>query len=112
MPSTRRQKIKSRRSRELDILSDIENMDVLIGNSDANSIERELRNVYDGSAETNRDLESNGKNTQTSSSHVREFRNIQDVNTGSENLERDNLETLSSELIDRFLTEIKSLILS
>ena len=32
MPSTRRQKAKARRSREADIMSDIENMDVLIGN--------------------------------------------------------------------------------
>ena len=110
MPSTRRQKVKSRRARELDILSDIENMDVLIGNSDANSIERELRNVYDGSAEANRDLESNERNTQASSSHVNEFRNIHDVNMGSENLDRDHMETLSSELNDRISREINSLI--
>ena len=91
-------------------MSDIENMDVLIGNSDANSIERELRNVYDGSAETNRDLESNGRNTQASSSHANEFRNIHDVNIGRENLDRDHMETLSSELDDRISREINNLI--
>ena len=47
MPSTRKQKAKSRRSREYDILSDIESLDMMIGNSDANSIERELRNDYE-----------------------------------------------------------------
>ena len=106
MPSTRRQKVKSRRSRELDILSDIENMDVLIGNSDANSIERELRNVYDGSVETGRDHESNERNTQGSSSQANEFRNIQDVHVDNENKNRDNIETLSNELNDRISREI------
>ena len=110
MPSTRRQKVKARKSRELDMLSDIENMDILIGNSDTNSIERELRNVYDGSVETNRDHDSNERNTQGSSSQANEFRNIHDVHVGRENSDRDNLETLSSELNDRISREINGLI--
>ena len=113
MPSTRRQKVKARKSRELDMLSDIENMDIVIGNSDTNSIERELRNVYDGSVETNRDHESNERNTQGSSSQAnefRKFRNIHDAHVGRENSDRDNLETLSSELNDRISREINSLI--
>ena len=32
MPSTRRQKVKARRSREADILSDVKNMDIFFGN--------------------------------------------------------------------------------
>ena len=41
MPSTRKQKAKARKSRELDMLSDYDNMDVMLeGNS--NSIDREL----------------------------------------------------------------------
>ena len=32
MPSTRHQKAKTRKSREMDMLSDIENMDVMLGN--------------------------------------------------------------------------------
>ena len=32
MPSTRKQKAKERRSRHLDIMSDIENDDVMLGN--------------------------------------------------------------------------------
>ena len=42
MPSTRRQKAKARRSRELDMLSDYGNMDVMLGEGNSNSIEREL----------------------------------------------------------------------
>ena len=42
MPSTRRQKAKARKSKEMDILSDIENMDVMLGNGDNNPIERDL----------------------------------------------------------------------
>ena len=42
MPSTRRQKAKARKSRELDMLSDYENMDIMLGDGNSNSIEREL----------------------------------------------------------------------
>ena len=41
MPSTRRQKAKARKSREMDILSDIDNLDVMLGNGNTNPIERE-----------------------------------------------------------------------
>ena len=42
MPSTRKQKTKVRKSRELDMLSDYGNMDVMLGEGNSNSIEREL----------------------------------------------------------------------
>ena len=42
MPSTRRQKAKARKSRELDMLSDYGNMGVMLGEGNSNSIEREL----------------------------------------------------------------------
>ena len=42
MPSTRKQKAKARKSRELDMLSDYGNMDVRLGEGNSNSIEREL----------------------------------------------------------------------
>ena len=75
------------------MLSDIENMDILIGNSDANSIERDWRNVYDGSVETGRDHDSNERNTEGDSSQANEFRNIQDVQVDNENLNGDYMET-------------------
>ena len=42
MPSTRKQKAKARKSRELDMLSDYGNMDLMLGEGNSNSIEREL----------------------------------------------------------------------
>ena len=42
MPSKRKQKAKARKSRELDMLSDYGNMDVMLGEGNSNSIEREL----------------------------------------------------------------------
>ena len=45
MPSTRRQKAKSRKSRELDMLCDYDNMDIMLGGGNSNSIERELDNL-------------------------------------------------------------------
>ena len=42
MPSTRKQKAKTRKSRELDMLSDYCNTDVMLGEGNSNSKEREL----------------------------------------------------------------------
>ena len=42
MPSTRKQKAKARKSRELDMLSDYGNMDVMLGEGNSNSLKREL----------------------------------------------------------------------
>ena len=42
MPSTRRQKDKATKSREMDMLSDYDNLDVMIGGENVNPIEREL----------------------------------------------------------------------
>ena len=58
MPSTRRQKAKARKSREMDMLSDIENMDVMLGNGSNNPIERELADAIEESS-VQGDLESN-----------------------------------------------------
>ena len=58
MPSTRRQKAKTRRSREMDMLSDFNNLDMMLGNENNNPIERELADAIDqssahGDADTN-----------------------------------------------------------
>ena len=47
MPSTRRQKAKARRSRDMDMLSDYDNLDVMLGNENNNPIERELAEAID-----------------------------------------------------------------
>ena len=41
MPFTRRQKAKARKSRELDMMSDIDDLDIMLGSSGENPIERE-----------------------------------------------------------------------
>ena len=58
MPSTRRQKAKARKSREMDMLSDIENMDVMLGNGSNNPIERDLADAIEQSS-VQGDVESN-----------------------------------------------------
>ena len=50
MRSTRRQKAKARKSREMDMMSDFDNLDVMIGNQNANPIERELANAIEESS--------------------------------------------------------------
>ena len=45
MTSTRRQKAKARKSRELDMMSDFESKDVILGSDKVNLIERELSDV-------------------------------------------------------------------
>ena len=37
MPSTRKQKAKERRSKQLDIMSDVENVDVMLGSCSGNA---------------------------------------------------------------------------
>ena len=58
MPSTRRQKAKARKSREMDMMSDFENLDVMLGNSNNNPIERELAEAIDQSS-THGDVDTN-----------------------------------------------------
>ena len=58
MPSTRRQKAKARKSGETDILSDIDNLDVMLGNGDSNPIEREFADAIEQSS-VQGDTESN-----------------------------------------------------
>ena len=50
MPSTRRQKAKARKSREMDMMSDFDNIDEIIRNENTNSIERELANAIEESS--------------------------------------------------------------
>ena len=45
MPSTRRQKAKAKRSRDMDILSDYDTMNVMLDGENTNFIERKLANT-------------------------------------------------------------------
>ena len=58
MPSTRRQTAKARKSRKMDMMSDMDNVDVMLGNGDSNLIERKLADAVQqspiqGDIETN-----------------------------------------------------------
>ena len=66
MPYTRRQKGKARRSREMDLLSVFENMDLILGDGNSNPIERELANSINGSTGGN-DTEASFNNSGNSS---------------------------------------------
>ena len=44
MPTTRKQKSKARKSREADILSDIENLEKMLGSNHLERIESEINN--------------------------------------------------------------------
>ena len=50
MPSTRRQKEKARKSREMDMMSDLDNLDIMLGNGNDNPIERELASAIEQSS--------------------------------------------------------------
>ena len=54
MPSTRTQKAKEKRSRQSDVMSDIENLDVMLG-----SYQRDNSEARDRTGENEMDLESN-----------------------------------------------------
>ena len=50
MPSTRRQKAEARKSREMDMMSDTDNLDVMLGNGSNNPIERGLADAIEQSS--------------------------------------------------------------
>ena len=50
MPSTRRPKAKAKKSRKKDVMSDMDNLDIMIAGENINLIETELANTIIGSA--------------------------------------------------------------
>ena len=102
MPSTRRQKAKARKSREMDMLSDIENMDVMLGNGSSNPIERELTDAIEQSS-VQGDVESNehSGNQYTSFAYENNLPRQDDI--------RQSLETFSNEFNLRLSQEMDSM---
>ena len=106
MPSTRKQKAKERRSRQLDMLSDVENVDIMIGSY---SREDEENNV----SENEVNLDSGSSRPQQSSNVIGEdFRSL--LNTNSRENSEMTIETsrlISEEIsnqMSRKLNEIKT----
>ena len=91
MPSTRRQKTKARRSREMDMMYDFDNLDIMVGNENVYPIERELANAIEEST-VQCDIGSNQHHDPMVDFHHKgEFEN-----TGSENNNTRSDEVLQS----------------
>ena len=103
MPSTRRQKAKARKSREMDMLSDIENMDVMLGNGSNNPIEREIADAIEPSS-LQGDIESNEHLGNQYASFAYEN------NLPRQNDIRQSLETFSNEFNLRLSQEMDSMV--
>ena len=102
MPFTRKQKAKARKSRELDIMSDFENLDVMLGNSNNNPIEKELTEAIDQSS-THRDADTNAY-------LVNEYRNyLHENDLLRQNEVRQSFETYSNEFNLRLSQELDSM---
>ena len=108
MPSTRRQKAKARKSRELDMLFDYGNMDIMLGDGNSNSIERELDSLINA-PDRQQDFQSfpNREN----SSQENEIRDIDSRNEPiGEGRLIESINTLSGEMNARMSREMESMI--
>ena len=108
MPSTRSKKAKARRSREADMLSDMENMDVMLGSGEYNQIERDIDQMTGFSNLLNRGDDEENHSVRGNSSQENEIRNMPE-NRGNPNLSRE-LDVLSGEINLRISQEINSLL--
>ena len=106
MPSTRKQKAKERRSRQLDMMSDVENVDIMLGSYSRDYEENDI-------SENGVNLDSGSNRPQQSSNVIGEdFRSL--LNTNSRENSETTIETtrmineeISSQM-SRKLNEIKS----
>ena len=120
MPSTRRQKAKSRKSRELDMLSDYGNMDVMLGERNSNSIERELDsliNVPEGQQDfqsfpnrENSSQENEIRDIDSRNEPVRESRLVESINTLSGEMQSQISRAISSAISERIIPEIQNMV--
>ena len=102
MPSTRRQKAKARKSREKDMMSDIDNLYVMLGNGNESPIERKLADAIEQS--------STQGGYETNESHEANYRNfVQDNEPLGQNDVRRSFETFSNEFILRLSQEMDSM---
>ena len=107
MPSTRKQKAKARKLRELDMLSDYGNLDVMLGERNSNSIERELDSLINA-PEGQQDFQSfpNREN----SSQENEIRNIDSRNEPvRESRLMESINMLSGEMNARMPREMEAM---
>ena len=102
MPSTRIRKAKAKKSREMDMMSDIDNLDVMLGNGNENPIERELADAIEQSS-TQGDYETNDF-------YEADYRNFAQGNEPfGQNDVRRSFETFSNEFNLRLSQEMDSM---
>ena len=104
MPSTRNQKAKERRSRQLDMLSDVENVDIMIGNYPRNGDGNE-----ESESELNLDLGSN-RPQQSSNLIGEDFRSL--LNTNSRENSEMTVETnrlINEEISNQMATKLNEI---
>ena len=102
MPSTRRQKAKAMKSREMDMMSDFDNLDVMLGNVKNNPIERELPDAIEQS--------SAHEDADTNTYHRNEYRDFTYENDSlRQNDVRQSFETFSNEFKLRLSQEMDSM---
>ena len=102
MPSTRKQKAKARKSREMHMMSDFENLDIMLGNSNINHIEKELAEAIDQS--------STHGHADTNAYQENEYRNyLHENDLLRQNEVRQSFETFSNEFNLRLSQEMDSM---
>ena len=102
MPSTRRQKAKARKSREMDMMSDFDNLDVMLRNGNNNPNERELADAIEQS--------SPHEDAKTNAYHRKEYRDFTYENDSlRHNDDRQSFETFSNEFNLRLSQEMDSM---
>ena len=102
MPSTRRQKAKTRKSREMDMMSDIDNLDVMLGSRNENPIEWELADAIEQSS-VQEDYGANENQENNYRNFVRENEPLR------QNEVRQSFETLTNEFNLRLSQEMDSM---
>ena len=103
MLSTRRQKAKARKSREMDMISEIDNLDVMLGNGNENPFERELADAIEQSS-TQGDYEAN-------EFHRTDCRNfVQENESFGQNDVKQSFEAFSNEFNLRLSQEMDSML--
>ena len=108
MPSTRSKKAKARRSGEVDIMSDIENMDILLGSDQYNQIERDPDQMTNFSVDFERNQNRENTPARETSSQENEIRDM--PRNLDERTLPDNMEILTAEMNIRISQEVNSII--
>ena len=101
MPSTRRHTARARESREMDLMSDFNYLDVMLGNENNNPIEREITDAIEQS--------SAHEDANTNTYHRNEYRDFTYENDSlRQNDVRQSFETFSNEFNLRLSQEMDS----